>query len=134
MTIKRVLTIESYDDRTIRDLLRTIYGSQEFKDYIIKHCFFLRDEQKFISSQQLYHCLKKNINKFEPEAILIHAGGSFFNNENAFIKALSKITKRYPNILFGVQRRNRQKKAIISMLDNNEEILELEKLFFAINR
>lgn len=134
MKIKRVLTIESVDDETTRKTLKMIYDSNEFRDYIIEHFFFLKNNKDTIGKTELFKNLDEIINKFEPQAILIHTGIYFFKNKEAFLYAIHKLKAKYSNILFGIERRNTIENKLLSILDDCKELRELENVFFRINR
>lgn len=134
MEIKRVLTIESVDDKTTRKTLKMIYDSKEFKDYIIEHFFFLKNDKDTIDKTELFNNLAEIIIRFEPQAILIHTGIYFFKNKEVFLYAIPKLKAKYSNILFGIERRKTTEKKILSVLDDCKELTELENIFFRINR
>ena len=119
MAIKRVLTVESVDESTTRKMLKTIYGSSEFKDYIIEHFFFLGEDKDTIDKKELFNNLNSKIKKFKPDAILIHAGGYFLKNEEAFLYAIPKLKAEHSNILFGIQCRANMDNEIVTILDDS---------------
>lgn len=134
--ISKILTIESYDEDATRQLMHTLYKSPEFKDYKIDHFYCQTPHEETFDKEALFQRLKKKINDFEPQIILIHTGVFFFCNQQTFELLLSKIKTQYPGILLGIQNRTfvGQNSKILDSLDETEEIIRLEKLIFKIMR
>ena len=137
MPIKRVLTIESVNDDTTRNMLNTIYNSPKFKDFNIDHCFVFKSGAYSINEEMLHFILKTKIDETKPQLILFHIGNRVKRNIRTFIKVVSKVKQEYHKILYGTQKRSSIKTdypEFANLLDNHQEILKLEKLFFKINR
>lgn len=134
MAIKHILTIESVDGSVSRRMLSSIYGANEFKDYKVEHCFFLKKFQRVVNQDELFHILSNKIFEFKADAVLIHAGQYFLDSKDAFLRAIPRLKILYPKTLFGIQNRPNLDKELLSIFDDNEDIKNLERIFFRINR
>lgn len=134
MTKKTILTIESFDDPTARSMLHSIYSSDEYNDFKIDHCFFLKRGQSAGNTATIFQLIRDKIVECKPDVILIHSGASFLTHKNIFINLIPKLRELFPNILWGIQRRIVIKADILEILDDNQEIIKLEKIIFLINR
>ena len=79
MKIKKILTVESFDNDSTRQMLKTIYDAPLYKDYEISHYFFLSGEI-VVDEVVIYDKLRVKIEKFEPNIVLFHTGNSFIKN------------------------------------------------------
>ena len=99
------MTIES--DPKNKSKIEYFYNTSDlFNKYKIAHYFFLEKSKDEISPEKLYELLKENVEYFQPDYLLIHAGQYFFMNINSFYHALKKINTCFPQIKIRTQKRN----------------------------
>ena len=137
MNIKTVLTVESVNDSVTRNLLRSIYKSSKFENYIIHHCFLFKSGEDTIDTNRIISVISKAINKKNTDIILFHTGHRFKKNLNSFKEAIRILKIDNAEICFGIQNRNSNDsdyKKILSLLDKNKEIIKIEEQIFERDR
>lgn len=130
VNIKRILTVESVDDRSTRKMLESIYGASEFKDYIIDHDFIAQAKD----SSELLELLDLKIRNFNPDCILLHTGMAFYRMQALFMDVIPKLRNSFPRLLVGIQNRANMKAEFLAILDSSKEIFKLEEKIFRLNR
>lgn len=130
MKVKKILTIESDDDLITRNMLKALYSSLNFNQYEIDHIF----GNYMNEPRNLFRVLNEKIRTFKPDVILIHTGKYFNVNLKVFMQVIPQIKSKHRNVKFGIAHRYQQSKEIASIIDNDEDVVAIEKKFFLIDR
>jgi len=135
MSIKTVLTVESVNSQSTRNMLNSIDKNRAFKEYEIHHCYCFRAGEFRIDENEIYSSINKCIKKYNPDLIVFHTGDRFKNNLNAFKNAILKLKAENGHILFSIQNRSSNDpefRKILSVMDDNDEVINFENEYYKI--
>ena len=125
-----VITVETSADAGTLRMLQNIYSSPSFHRYEIDHCFFEGAQ----TTDELFDTLSEAVNRHEKPILLFHTGLQFAKKIEPLRIALIRLKAQFPGLMMGIQRRQLQDRRIITLMSNQEVILQLEKIFFPYGR
>lgn len=126
----RILILESINDKLSRDRAEILAHAPWLKEFTIDHCYAvspteedLEEATKFLGPrimaelsvwesqgspvdyQDFLRMLEEKISEFQPDIVLLHTGVAFHRHSELFLKALTEVKKRHPQLKLGYQYR-----------------------------
>ena len=127
MRKKNVMTVESFDKPTSRQMLNNLYQNASFAEFNVSHCFI----GGVTNADELFERLLSHIKVYKISIMLIHTGLEFSRLSVFFPSVLQKLSSRFKNLAIGLQRREMQSQDITKYVSKGKIIQRLEVRFFS---
>jgi hypothetical protein len=146
MGIKRIIVIQSVEDGITEFRQFRIKINPILKAYDFEFCYAieLKNEEKnlstgqmmlsvetrIFSSSDLFDRLTKQIESFNPDALIIHSGFVFMRFTIEMVSVLKSIKAIYPSIRYGIQDYEYFKPEFAYLFDGSDELNKIIQNIF----